>query len=189
MPFTLFHYPFGYWLSKVDRKLVLPALIVGSLIPDIEVPLLGILFTGTVPNHLFLHSLIGALTLGLLLSVVVTRFIYPSVIEWTFKVEREKLDNACRITSWMVTSCAIGLVGHIAVDYFHHWYNPIFWPWVDPFIIVGPLVSLFAMIFSTDILTGYVIANGLSNVTMLIVLIWIIRRNKENRWNRLWLGS
>ncbi|MHA2423802.1 MAG: DUF4184 family protein [Candidatus Thorarchaeota archaeon] len=189
MPFTLFHYPFGYWLSKIDTKLVLPALLVGSVMPDIEVPFWFFFFTGIIPDHFILHSLIGALTIGLVLAVAVTKFIYPAMINWLFKVDRERLTNACRITPWMVLSCAIGLVGHIAVDYLHHWYNPIFWPWVDPFLMVGPLVTLFATIFATDILTGYSIANGIANVTMLVILILIVRVNKDNRWDKLWIGS
>ena len=189
MPFTLFHYPFGYLTSKIDKRFVLPALLVGSVMPDLEVPILFLFFSGVVPDHFILHSLIGTLTIGLLLAVTVTKFIYPPLIGSIFKIDREKLKEACRVTPWMILSCAIGLVLHIGVDYLHHWYNPVFWPWIDPFLLVGPFVSFFATLFATDILTGYIIANGLANITMLMVFIWIIMGNKEDRWNKLWLGT
>ena len=189
MPFTLFHYPFGYLASKIDKRLILSALLVGSVMPDIEVPILFLFFTGVVPDHLILHSLIGTLTIGLLLTVAVTKFIYPPLIGFLFKIDREKLKEACRVTPRMILSCAFGLMLHIGVDYLHHWFNPLFWPWIDPFLLVGPLVSFFATLFATDIHTGFSIANGFTNITLLIVLFWIIRVNKEDRWNRLWLGT
>jgi hypothetical protein len=40
MPVTPLHYPAAWGLSKLDKRLSLPALIVGSFIPDIEVPIL-----------------------------------------------------------------------------------------------------------------------------------------------------
>jgi hypothetical protein len=189
MPFTIFHYPFGYWFSKVDEKLVLPALLVGSVIPDIEVPFLYLFFTGIVPDHFILHSLIGALSIGLVIAIAVTKFVYPTMINWIFKVDKVRLNEACKVTPWMVFSCAIGIVGHIAVDLLHHWYNPVLWPWVDPYLVVGPVVSFFAAILATDILTGYMVANGLTHIVMLVVLVLIIAVNKENRWEKLWLGS
>jgi hypothetical protein len=163
--------------------------LVGSVIPDIEVPFFYLFFTGIFPDHFILHSYVGALTIGLVFAVAVTKYVYPLLINWIFKVDRDRLKEACRVTPWMVISCAIGIVGHISVDYLHHWYNPMFWPWIDPFLMVGPLVSFFATIFATDILTGYAIANGLTHITMLIVLVWIVLVNKENRWEKLWLGS
>ena len=63
MPLTPLHYPLAHGLSKVGKKLSLPGLVVGAVIPDIEVPLMRIFFSD-LPDHLVLHSLIGAATLG-----------------------------------------------------------------------------------------------------------------------------
>ena len=52
MPITPLHYPIAWGLSKLDKRLNLPGLIVGSFIPDIEVPFLFIFFSGVLPDHL-----------------------------------------------------------------------------------------------------------------------------------------
>ncbi|MFW9953693.1 MAG: hypothetical protein ACFFD3_03990, partial [Candidatus Thorarchaeota archaeon] len=128
-------------------------------------------------------------SLGLFLAILATRYAYPWLIASIFKLERKELENLCRITPRMVFSCLIGLLFHVLVDYLHHWYNPIFWPWIDPFALVGPLVSLTSIIVSVDIQTGYFIANAFTNAIMLIVLIQIVLSNKEDRWRKLWIGS
>ncbi|KKK92066.1 hypothetical protein LCGC14_2706670, partial [marine sediment metagenome] len=68
MPITPLHYPLAWGLSKIDKRLILPGLIVGSFIPDIEVPILFIFFSGVLPDHLVLHSLVGAITIGTIIS-------------------------------------------------------------------------------------------------------------------------
>ncbi len=40
MPITPLHYPVAWGLSKLDKRLNLQGLIVGSFIPDIELPFL-----------------------------------------------------------------------------------------------------------------------------------------------------
>ena len=187
MPFTPLHYPVGYGLSKVDRRLSFPGLIVGSVIPDIEVPILVFLFPNFL-DHLVLHSLVGVLTLGTLIAVFVTRFLYPPIISKLFGVDRKKLDDACKITPSLAFSCMIGALFHVLVDIPMHWFNPVFWPWVNPLDIVGPLVLLFA--FEGDIQLGYLRANLF--VSMVMIILWaiiLIRTNGENFWEQIWLGE
>ena len=187
MPFTPMHYPVGYGLSKVDRRLSFPGLIVGSVIPDVEVLVLFFFFPNLL-DHLVLHSLVGVLTLGTLIAVFVTRFLYPPIIAGLFGVDREQLDDACKITPSLVFSCMVGALFHILVDIPMHWFNPVFWPWVDPLDIVGPLVLLLA--FEGDIQLGYLRANMLLNAIMIILLLIILIRNRgENFWERIWLGK
>jgi hypothetical protein len=189
MPFTLFHYPFGYWLSKVSRKLSLSGLVVGAVIPDIEVPFMVLFFSGVYPDHFVLHSLIGALTIGLILALGVTRYVYPSLIGKIFALDRKLLDEACRFTPMLVVSCVVGIISHIAVDIPLHWYNPVLWPWVNPFEIVGPICAFFASLLNADIITGYAVANLFANGIMAVVLITIVFANKEDRWKKLWIGT
>ena len=91
MPVTPLHYPFAFLISKIDRRLSLPALVVGSVIPDIEVPLMWIFFSD-LPDHLFLHSLIGAVTVGTILAVIVTWILYAPIISTLFGVDRERFN-------------------------------------------------------------------------------------------------
>ena len=187
MPFTPMHYPVGYGLSRVDRRLSFPGLIVGSVIPDVEVLVLRFFFPNLL-DHLVLHSLVGVLTLGTLIAVFVTRFLYPPIISGLFGIDREQLDDACKITPSLVFSCMIGALFHILLDSPMHWYNPVFWPWVDPLDIVGPLVLLFA--FEGDIQLGYLRANVFLNVIMIVLwLIILIRNRGEKLWERIWLGE
>ena len=187
MPFTPMHYPVGYGLSRVNRRLSFPGLIVGSVIPDVEVLVLRFFFPN-LPDHLVLHSLVGVLTLGTLIAVIVTRFLYPPIISGLFGVDRERLDDACKITPSLVLSCMLGALFHVIFDIPMHWFNPVFWPWVDPFDIVGPLVLLFA--FEGDIQLGYLKANLFVNMVMIIFWsIILIRTSRENFWEQIWLGE
>lgn len=188
MPFTLFHYPVGYWFSKLDRRLVLPGLLVGSVIPDIEVLPLYLFFRGVITDHYILHSLVGALTAGLILAVLVTRYIYPPLIGRVFKLERYELEDVCKVTPHLVLSCAIGIVFHLVLDYPIHWYNHLLWPWVDPNLLVGPLAMFFAVLLSTDIIVGYSVAAVMVSAIMTVIFIQILYSNKENRWRNLWIG-
>jgi hypothetical protein len=186
MPVTPLHYPFAYLISKSDNRLSLPALVVGAVIPDIEVPLMWIFFS-TLPDHLFLHSLVGAITVGTILTIVITRFVYPPIIATVFRVDRSNLDSECRITSWMVVSAFLGVMSHLILDFPMHWYNPILWPWVNPFNVVGPLVVLFQSYF--NFWTAYIIASALTHISMIILWIVIIVQlnSKGNLWYRHWV--
>ncbi|MDH4212290.1 MAG: metal-dependent hydrolase [Candidatus Thorarchaeota archaeon] len=186
MPVTPLHYPFAFLVSKLDRHLLLPGLIVGSVIPDIEVSFMWMFFANR-PDHLFMHSLVGALTIGTILALIVTRFLYSPIISSIFKMERDELNRVCRITPWMGISCILGVISHLVLDYPMHWYNPILWPWVNPFDIVGPLVLLFMPTF--DVWTAYLIASAIMHTVMIVSWYSIIRiiRSKGNLWYRHWI--
>jgi hypothetical protein len=188
VPFTLFHYPFAWAVARQDSRLSLPALFVGTVMPDIEVPILRLFFSGVLPDHYVLHSLVQTLTLGLLLSVLAVRFLYPPVISRLFGVDRDGLDKKCRVTPALILSCAIGLAGHLILDYPMHYYNHILWPFVDPNILVGPLVLVLS--FENDLDLGYIRANILTNAVMILLFALIIMRIKGPRfWERFWLGD
>ncbi len=190
MPFTLFHYPFGYGISKISKNLSLPGLLVGAVIPDIEVPILALFFEGVYPDHFILHSLVGALSIGLVLSILTTRYLYTPLIGFFFKLDRDKLAEKCAITPYLVLSAILGIISHLGVDLLHHWYNPILWPFIpDPYALVGPLVIVFANLLNTDILTGYFVTNLLTHVVMIPIFLAILVRNGEDRWQRIWIGD
>ena len=187
MPVTPLHYPFAFLLSKTDKRLSLPALVVGSVMPDIEVPLMWIFFS-TLPDHLFLHSLIGAATVGTLLTVFVTRFLYTPIISTIFGVDRTELNEVCRITPWLVASSFIGVMSHLILDYPMHLYNPILWPWVNPYDVVGPLVLLFVP--TSGFWGGYLLASYITHLSMIVLWMAILVKlySKGNLWSRHWVG-
>ena len=188
MPVTPLHYPFAFLLSKTDKRLSLPAPVVGSVMPDIEVPLMWIFFS-TLPDHLFLHSLIGAATVGTLLTVFVTRFLYTPIISTIFGVDRTELNEVCRITPWLVASSFIGVMSHLILDYPMHLYNPILWPWVDPYAVIGPLVLVF--IPTSGFWGGYLLASYITHLSMIVLWMVILVKlySKGNLWFRHWIGN
>ncbi len=188
MPATPFHYPFAFLISKIDRRLSLPALVVGSVIPDIEVPLMRIFFSD-LPDHLFFHSLIGAVTVGTILAVIVTWILYAPIISTLFCVDRERLNKVCGMSKILVVSCLIGVLSHLLLDYPMHWFNPILWPWVDPFDVVGPMVLLFTPFGSISGI-AYLMANVLTN--MIMVVCWVLILKKywgKDLWGNHWVGG
>lgn len=186
VPLTPLHYPVAYAVHKSRRSLSMPGLIVGSFVPDIEVPLL-LMFDNGLPDHWILHSLIGALTLGLIISLALTRFVYPPMVGTLFGMERTKLNAACKTSKILVVSCLTGLLGHLLLDLPMHPYNPLFWPWVDPTTIPGALVLLFAE--GGDLHGGFIAANQLVTLVMLALLLAIAIKERHGLRNGLLLGQ
>ena len=62
MPSTLLHYSVAYALHRGEKRFPLPALAVGSVIPDIEVPFSAVFFSGILPDHFILHSFVGEIS-------------------------------------------------------------------------------------------------------------------------------
>jgi len=191
MPTTPLHYPIAWGLSKIDKKLNLPGLIVGSFIPDIEVPLLLFFFSGVLPDHLVLHSLVGAVTLGTLFSVFITVYIYPILSSLFFRIDKVKTKEVCRFSPVLVLSCLLGNLFHIFLDIPMHPFNPVLWPFVDPYNIVGILVQAFAI--GGDMNLGFLWARILMGILMVtimgIILAFNILKNRKNLWERLLLGK
>ncbi|MFX1482762.1 MAG: hypothetical protein ACFFCP_06180 [Promethearchaeota archaeon] len=188
MPATPLHYPLAHGLSKLSRKLSLPGLVVGSWILDIEVPVMRLFFRD-LPDHLVLHSLIGAVTIGTGIAAMVTWLLYPPIISTVFGVDNERLREVSRPSKMLLLSCLIGVLSHLLLDYPIHWFNPILWPWIDPYDIVGPLVLLFAP-FGSISGVAYTMANLLTNAVMVVWCVLILKRywGKE-LWENLWAGS
>ena len=171
----------------MNKRLILPGLIVGSFIPDIEVPFLMIFFQGILPDHFFLHSLVGALTIGTALSVFITIYIYPVLVSWIFKLDRNKVNQLCKLSPFLILSCILGNVFHILLDIPMHPFNPVLWPFVDPYKIVGFLVLLLAP--AGDISIGFFRANILTNLITGLFGIAILLKSRNNFWEKILVGK
>jgi len=187
MPITPLHYPVAWGLSKLDKRLNLPGLIVGSFIPDIEVPILIIFFHGVLPDHFILHSLIGAVTIGVFISTFVTVLLYPILVSMFFGVDRVKLNEVCRLTPVLVLSCMLGNLFHLLLDLLMHPFNPILWPFIDAYTIVGMLVL--ALAIEGDIGLGFLRANILTNTITGLLMIAIILKSRRNLWELIFVGK
>ncbi len=88
----------------------------------------------------------------------------------------------------LAISAAIGVFSHLALDILMHWYNPILWPWIDPFAIVGPLVIMFIGIGMIRT-TAYLAANLTTTVAMAILFLIIVYQSRgPELWSRLLIG-
>ena len=181
------HYPVAWGLSKLDKRLNLPGLIVGSFIPDIEVPILFLFFSEGIDNHFILHSLIGALTIGTLISTLATVLLYPIIASLLFRLDKVKVKEACKLTPVLVFSCMLGNVFHILLDLPMHPYSLILWPFVDPYSIVGVLVLVFAV--DGDIKLGFLIANIFTNLIMGLFMVAVVIKSRRNLWEQILIGS
>ncbi len=186
MPWTPMHYPLAYVLRRVDKRLSLPALTVGAVLPDVEVPIL-ILFFPTLPDHLVLHSLLGALTIGVAMGVLVTRLFYAPLMGRLFALDRQRLDRECRLSPMLVVSTVLGLLSHLGIDYLMHPFNPLLWPLVDPYSLPGPLVVLLAA--DGDLSIGFFNAALVTNSLMVIAWLTILFVERGPRlWTHLWVA-
>lgn len=72
-----------------------------------------------------------------------------------------------------------------------HPFNPVLWPFVDPYSIVGILVQAFTI--EGDINLGFLYARIQVNILMItimgILLTIIIVKNRKNIWKRLLIGE
>ena len=165
----------------------MPGLIVGSFIPDVEVPILFLFFDVGVDNHFILHSLVGALTIGTIISILITVYVYPILTSLIFRLDKAKLKEVCRLTPVLVFSCMLGNIFHLLLDLIMHPYSLILWPFVDPYNIVGILVLVFAV--DGDLQLGFFIANVLTNLVMGLFMVVIIIKNRRNLWDKILIGK
>jgi len=99
LPITPFHYPLAYLVYKFGKqKLSLPALIVGSMLPDLEIPVMALLFGLQAPNRMVLHSLLGGVTIGTVIGVAITVLIYPTITSAIFRFSKSKVKDKCRFS-------------------------------------------------------------------------------------------
>ena len=179
MPITPFHYPVAYVLSKLGGNLSLPALIVGSMVPDLEIPFMVLLFGPTVPTHLLLHSLLGALTLGTAIAIAITVLIYPKLTSAIFPVNKLKVKEKCRFSLWLIGSCALGCLSHVLLDIANHAYNPVFWPFLSPNETPSPIVTA---------LDGAGNASLLIHALMVVLFVAVFVNKRENFWEQALVG-
>lgn len=104
----------------------LPGLIVGSLVPDLEIPFILLIFGVNGTNRLVLHSILGSATLGTMLGTIITIKFYPFLVSNFFGVDKEKVESECKLSSALAISVIIGTISHALLDFTNHLYNLFF---------------------------------------------------------------
>jgi len=179
LPVTPFHYPIAKIIHKLDGKvsLSLPALIVGSMVPDLEVPFVYLL-TGT-QDRLVLHSLIGGMTLGTIIALALTVLVYPRVASAIFPIDKVKVTEKCVFSSTVAFSCLLGVLSHVLLDIANHTYNPLFWPFLSMDQMTSPIAPL---------LGGDLMASLITHVAMAFLFVGLFINKRDNFWEHLLVG-
>lgn len=124
LPATPLHYPLAWLFYRVSaRRLDLPALVVGVVVPDLEIILFELMGRPGGINRLVLHSLFGAAVLCPALVVALRWAVYAPLARRILRVEMDH-----RGTRWLLLSGAAGAVSHALLDFPGHPYNPLLWP-------------------------------------------------------------
>jgi membrane-bound metal-dependent hydrolase YbcI (DUF457 family) len=170
LPLTPLHQPVAYFIHKLDKRFSLPGLVVGSMFPDLEIPVIVLLFGTQVPNRMVLHSLFGSATLGTLLALIVTIRVYPPLVSRLFHVDKEKVEGKCKLSFALFFSVLVGNLSHVLLDVTNHPYNPLFWPFSSAIATPSPIY--FALGSTLGSLWMQIIMGAL-----LAVLIVVKRKN------------
>jgi membrane-bound metal-dependent hydrolase YbcI (DUF457 family) len=178
MPITPFHIPIANLIAKLDKKtsLSLPALIVGSMTPDLEIPVLAALTSGAT-DRLVLHSLIGGLTLGTTIAVALTILLYAPIANAIFPISKPKVKAKCTLSRALIVSCFAGCLSHVLLDITNHAFNPVFWPIQTA--TPSPIVPL---------LGGEVAASLITHGLMVALFVGLFFNKRQNFWENVLVG-
>jgi membrane-bound metal-dependent hydrolase YbcI (DUF457 family) len=178
MPATPLHCSIAYLVNRWKPQLSLPALLVSTMVPDLEIPF-TYLMTGGLQHRLVLHSVLGAATLGTFLSVLLTVFLYPSVVSFFFKLDKEKVEEKCRFSGPLVVLCFVGILSHVFIDSLHHEFNPVLYPFVKE--------SFDALMLTNDWTSATIIVTSVL-LALLIFFVDEIRKGTKDFWMRMLVG-
>jgi membrane-bound metal-dependent hydrolase YbcI (DUF457 family) len=176
LPVTPFHYPVAYVLYKLGGYVSLPALVVGSMVPDLEIPLLAFLSGNQASNRLVLHSILGSLTFGTAIAIAITVLIYPPIASAVFRVDKQKVKGKCQLSLSLVFSCAVGCLSHVLLDVTNHVYNPVFWPFLALNETPSPIVP---------VLGGEATASLLIHALMAALFVGLFVNKRGRFWERV----
>lgn len=179
MPLTPLHCTIAYLINRWKPQLSLPALLVSTMVPDLEIPVIYLMTEG-LQDRLVLHSLLGAATLGTFLSVLLTVFLYPPVISFFFKLDRERVEEKCRFSGTLVILCFVGILSHVFIDSLHHEFNPVLYPFVKE--------SFDAFILTNDWTSASVIVTSVLLALLIFFFVDQIRKGTKDFWMRMLVG-
>ena len=156
------------------------ALSIGSIIPDLECLLLFLFIGETWGARLIMHSLVGAVTIDLLIVVLAVIFIVPVILGFMDKkienknyflfgnVDLRKHKSSAVI---IITSGLIGTLSHVLLDVFHHDFNPLTYPFEQYYS--------FNLILFNDLYIANVLMNGITGLFFILMLYYWYLRNIE----------
>jgi len=127
-----------------------------------------------------LHSLLGVTTLGTFLSVVLTVFLYPSLVSFLFRLDKEKVKEKCRFSATLVVLCLLGGVLHVFVDLLHHPFNPLLYPFINE--------SFNELVLFNDTFYATLVVQSVLLALLIFIFLWEIRKKEKGFWNQMLVG-
>ena len=179
MPTPLSHFTLGRIIYKSKKTLSLPGLIIGSIIPDMDIVFSQL--TGGYVGRELLHSFVGAGTLGTLLSTLLVVLVYPRVISTFFRIDKEEVKRACKLSKNLLSSSFIGGLSHILIDATCHNYNPLFYPFTRE--------SIDLLLLTTDWKQAYFLVELLLTILLGILIFSLLRRKSQKFWKLMLVGN
>ena len=146
------------------------------MLPDLEIPIMFLLFGTQAPNRMILHSLFGAITVGTVLATAITIWIYPTLTSMIFPINKLKVKEKCSPSISLAFSCLLGVLSHVLLDVTNHAYNPVFWPFLAMNETPSPI---------TPLLGGALTASIIVHTIMAVAFVGLFIRKRENFWERL----
>lgn len=175
MPLTPLHYVVAYSVGKWKPSLSLPGLIVGSVLPDLD-HLIYLVIEGYQRRGI-LQSLFGVATIGTVLSVLFTVFLYPTLVSRVFRIDRRMVRERCRFSKGLVLACFAGNILHVLVDSLHHEYNPTLYPFVSD--------SFDLLVLFGDWQLATIVVWSLFSIWFIAIFVWEAFKGTETFWRRI----
>ena len=179
MPAIFLHSTFAYLINRWKPQFSLPALLVGSMLPDVEVIPIYYLTNGTI-DRLILHSIIGATTVGTILSLSIVLFIYPRLISSIFKINRKDVKKKCYFSTTLIVLCLIGNLSHVLIDATHHEYNPLLYPVFN--------ASIDSLRISNDLVFDGGLVTLIMSAILLVIVIVSLKKGMKGFWKKMLVG-
>jgi membrane-bound metal-dependent hydrolase YbcI (DUF457 family) len=179
MPANFLHSVFPYLINKWKTQFILPALLVGSIIPDIEVIPLYYFTNGKIDRLIF-HSIIGAITIGTLLTILLVMIFYPIFVSLIFKIRISEIKEKCHFSTMLIISSIIGNLSHVLIDATSHEYNPLLYP------LSSESINFFRI--SDNLVFDYQIINVILVIIFILILFTTLRKGLRGFWKRMLLG-
>ncbi|MEW5937162.1 MAG: DUF4184 family protein [Candidatus Thermoplasmatota archaeon] len=140
MPATPLHLGVSLPLFGVfRRRLEFAPLVIGSMVPDIEIILMLPITGWDYRYRGVMHSFFGALTIDMAVALFLTYAFYPYFAKWlrsmsecrkrSFHIFAGRDITALPSSLWSAGfSASLGALSHVIWDAWNHPYNPLFWP-------------------------------------------------------------
>lgn len=182
MPFTAFHVvPVWPLYVRWPRRWDLLALSFGAVMPDLEIVTVYPLTGDPEFARGIMHSLLGVVTVNLLLAAFAARVLGPWLATaldrrfpgkgWRNFAGHDVVRDRKSIPV-LVASAIVGGLSHLGIDLLHHTDTPLLWPWREAALHIGPWAASSAIGDLEDV--ADIVANVVAgSLFVLMVVRWV----------------